>query len=116
MSTGTTAPSSNRKHIASAVAICVASTIAGGVGFEVWVAHIVRQLGDACPWGGPQDFHPVRVAAAVAVGAGLLALFGMRLRQTNLTWWVLLIAATLTVGAVGALACLGWFFIGDCLG
>jgi hypothetical protein len=90
--------------------------MAGGIGFEVWSERVVRRLGDVCPGYAPQHGHPVRVGAAIAIAAGLLALFGMLLRRTHVPWWALLLATTLTAGVVGALAGLSWFFIGDCLG
>jgi hypothetical protein len=106
-----------RKHVVSAVLICIVSAIAAGVGFEIFVEHVVRRLGDACPWGDSRvDGHPVRVAAAIAFGAGLVALVGMLVRRTNIPWWALLAAATVTVGVASAFAGLGWFFIGNCFG
>lgn len=115
MTTHPRAPS-GRPHIASAVAICLASALAGGIAFEIWVTHIVKKLEDVCPWNAPGHGHPVRVGVLVAVCAGLLALLGMFLRRTHLRWPIVLAGAFLTTGAAGALAFLSWMLIGDCVG
>jgi hypothetical protein len=115
MNTDQTAPS-RRAHIPSAVAICLASALAGGIAFDIWSTHITKQLGDVCPWFAQEHGHPVRVGALAALGAGLLALLGMLLRRTHLRWPIVLVAAVLTAAAAAALALLSWQLIGDCVG